>query len=103
LPGGKSQERERASRTLSLFCIYDNPDRDPRARSRAWVSCYVLLFFSILTTKPTKPPGAVLGVQGSPCPSESPIKFRVSLSGMGLLFRETSPKNAQLYWEMIII
>lgn len=37
----------------------------------------------------------------SPDPSESPIKFRVSLNGMGLLFRGTSPKNAQLYWEMI--
>jgi hypothetical protein len=33
-----------ALRVLSFFCIYDNPDGDPRARSRAWVFCYALLF-----------------------------------------------------------
>lgn len=32
-----------------------------------------------------KTAGAVLGVQGSPCPSESPIKFMVSLNGMGCI------------------
>ena len=40
LPGGKSQER-RASR-FSFFCIYDNPDGDPRARG----SLVMFFFFS---------------------------------------------------------
>lgn len=35
----------------------------------------------------SKPPGAVFGVQGSPCPSESPVTFeRYASIGTGYLF-----------------
>lgn len=50
-------------------------------------------FFRHINSVIDKTAGAVFGVQGSPCPSESPIKFRVSLNGMGLLCRETPGKN----------
>lgn len=57
LSGGKRAE------TLSFFCIYITTQEGNQA------------FFRHTNNVTDKTAGAVFGVQGSPCPSESPIRL----------------------------
>ena len=63
--------RDKRAETLSFLYIHNNTSYPS--------------FFRHINNVTDKTAGAVLGVQGSPCPSESPIKFRVSLNGMGCI------------------
>lgn len=69
--------RERLNALFFLY-IYNNTRGEPSARIARLVLFLSRYFFGILTVKPIKPPGAVFGVQGSPCPSESPRTFAAS-------------------------
>jgi hypothetical protein len=70
LPGGKSQER-RASRPLFFF-VYMTTRTETHARDRARGSFVMLYFFRHINNETNKNRRGVFGVQGSPCPSESP-------------------------------
>lgn len=96
MPGGKLQER-RASR-FSFFVYMTTRNGDPRARVGLLLCSS---FFQHINNETNKTAGGCFWGAGFSLPLGEPHSFRVSLSGMGLLFRETSPKNAQLYWEMI--
>lgn len=88
MPGGN--RKRGALRVLSFFCIYDNPDGDTRAR----VSFVILYFFRHINNETNKNRRGNFGVQGSPCPSESPVTFeRFASIGTGLLIcaRDAEP------------
>lgn len=96
MPGGKSQERTRFA--SSLFFVYMTTRTETHARVGLLLCSS---FFQHINNETNKTAGGCFWGAGFSLPLGEPHSFRVSLSGMGLLFRETSPKNAQLYWEMI--
>ena len=70
MPGGN--RKRGALRVLSFF-VYMTTRTETHARDRARVSFVILYFFRHINNETNKNRRGNFGVQGSPCPSESPV------------------------------